>query len=220
MAQVDWIVVHYTANLGDTAQNNAEYFAREVLRRKASAHFFVDEREVWSSVPIYRIAYHCGGGLQGAGGHTHHQKCTNTNSIGVEICMTERNACIRHGAIRHAAELVRWLMDRYGVDIDHVIRHYDVTGKNCPAPMVQDGGLWKRFLNMVTEQGDEMTQDQFDALHGKADSAKAAKSPSAWATEAWKKATEAGIVDGSAPQSPLTREQFCVILGRLGLLGK
>lgn len=49
-AKIDWIVIHYTSNLGDTAKNNADYFAREKLSYKASAHFFVDENEIWSSV--------------------------------------------------------------------------------------------------------------------------------------------------------------------------
>lgn len=151
MAAVDWIVVHYTSNLGDTAKNNADYFAREALNYKASAHFFVDENEVWSSVPVWRIAYHCGAKAY------KHPRCRNTNSIGVEICMLDKHAVIRMDAIRHAAELVRWLMKEYGIDREHVIRHYDVTGKDCPAPMVDDPGLWEKFLDMLCEQEEEMT---------------------------------------------------------------
>lgn len=151
MAQVDWIVVHYTSNLGDTAKNNADYFAREALKDPASAHYFVDESEVWASVPIYRIAYHCGAKTY------KHPRCRNTNSIGVEICMLDKHAVIRMDAIRHAAELVRWLMAKYGIDRDHVIRHYDVTGKDCPAPMVDDPRLWEKFLDMLCEQEEEMT---------------------------------------------------------------
>jgi N-acetylmuramoyl-L-alanine amidase CwlA len=29
-------------------------------------------------------------------------------------------------------------MDEYGIGIDHVIRHYDVTGKICPNPYVKN----------------------------------------------------------------------------------
>lgn len=150
MAQVDWIVIHYTSNLGDTAKNNADYFAREALNYKASAHYFVDEDEIWSSVPVYRIAYHCGAKAY------KHPHCRNTNSIGVEICMLDKHACIRMDAIRRAAELVRWLMKEYGIDREHVIRHYDVTGKDCPAPMVQNPELWEQFKAML-EQEDEET---------------------------------------------------------------
>ena len=148
-SQIAYIVVHYTANYGDTAKNNADYFAREVV--KASAHYFVDESEVWQSVPDDRIAWHCGGGLQGAGGHTYYGKCKNANSIGVEICMLDKQGRLRQGSIDNAAKLVRELMDKYGVPADRVIRHYDVTGKNCPAPMVSDMTLWRKFKDSLKE---------------------------------------------------------------------
>ena len=149
--QIEYIVIHYTSNLGDTAKNNADYFAREALKNKASAHFFVDESEVWSSVPVWRIAYHCGAKAY------RHPHCRNTNSIGVEICMLDKHAVIRMDAIRNAAGLVRELMTKYDIDADHVVRHYDVTGKDCPAPMVQNTALWEQFLDMLKEGDEEMT---------------------------------------------------------------
>lgn len=45
---IKYIVIHYTANDGDTAQGNCRYF--NAANRKASAHYFVDEQEVWRSV--------------------------------------------------------------------------------------------------------------------------------------------------------------------------
>lgn len=151
MVQVDWIVVHYTSNHGDTAKNNADYFAREKLLNPASAHFFVDETEVWSSVPVWKIAYHSGAKSY------KHPACRNTNSIGVEVCMLDKQGSVRMNAVRNAAALVLELMAKYDIDIDHVIRHYDVTGKNCPAPMVSDPALWERFLDMLKEGDEEMT---------------------------------------------------------------
>mgnify|MGYP003378182642 CR=1 FL=1 len=56
--QPEYIVVHYTANKGDTAKNNADYFAREDVG--ASANYFVDENEIWASVPEDCAAWHCG----------------------------------------------------------------------------------------------------------------------------------------------------------------
>lgn len=151
MVQVDWIVVHYTSNHGDTAKNNADYFAREKLSSPASAHFFVDETEIWSSVPVFRVAYHCGAKTY------KHPHCRNTNSLGVEICMLDKQGRVRMDAIRNAAGLVRELMTKYDIDADHVIRHWDVTGKDCPAPMVDDPELWEQFLDMLKEGDEEMT---------------------------------------------------------------
>jgi N-acetylmuramoyl-L-alanine amidase CwlA len=159
---IRYIVLHYTANLGDTAKNNADYFAREKV--KASAHYFVDENEVWNSVPVEKAAWHCGGDLQGSGGHTFHGKCTNANSIGVEICMLTKNAVIRKDSIRNTAKLVRRLMAKYHIDADHVIRHFDVTGKQCPAPMVADQGVWDNFKVMLTQEETEMRYKYYDDM--------------------------------------------------------
>ena len=79
-AQTKYLVIHWTSNQGDTAENNATYFAREIV--KASAHYFVDEKEIWSSVPEDKIAYHVGAKTY------KHPECRNSNSIGIEICMT------------------------------------------------------------------------------------------------------------------------------------
>lgn len=46
----------------------------------------------------------------------------------------------------------------------------------------------------------------------------AGKDPSGYAAAVWEAATAAGIVDGTNPRAPLTREQFVVILSKLGQL--
>lgn len=42
--------------------------------------------------------------------------------------------------------------------------------------------------------------------------------PSTWAKEAWEKAVQKGILDGSAPQGNCTREMLATVLDRLGLI--
>ena len=44
------------------------------------------------------------------------------------------------------------------------------------------------------------------------------KEPSSWAKEAWEKATEKKIFDGTNPKGNITREQVAVVLDRLGLI--
>ena len=56
---IKYIVIHYTANNGDTAFGNAKYF-RNNKNLQASAHYFVDENEVWQSVKESDTAFHCG----------------------------------------------------------------------------------------------------------------------------------------------------------------
>lgn len=136
-APVRYIVVHYTANKGDTAKNNADYFARATT--KTSAHYFVDEKEVWQSVREKDTAYHCGADTY------RHPECRNNNSIGVEMCLLDKSGNIRPGTIDTALSVVRQLMAAYDIPIDRVLRHYDVTGKNCPRPMVENPQLWEDF---------------------------------------------------------------------------
>lgn len=147
-ADTRYIVVHYTSNRGDTAKNNADYFAREDVG--ASAHYFVDENEIWASVPEDCAAWHCGAKKY------RHPACRNANSIGVEICMNDKAGAVRQGSIDRAAQLVRMLIDKYHIPKENVLRHYDVTGKHCPGPMVDDVSLWEAFLDKLDEQEDEM----------------------------------------------------------------
>ena len=127
-SSIKYIVVHYTGNDGDTDENNGKYFKNNVT--KTSAHYFVDDDSVTQSVPDNYIAYHCG-----TTGKYKHSSCRNSNSIGVEICDDVKNGTVYPSAatIANAVELVKHLMDKYKVPAANVIRHYDVTGKLCPA---------------------------------------------------------------------------------------
>lgn len=125
---IKYIVVHYTANDGDTDENNGNYFQNNVV--KTSAHYFVDDDSITQSVPDDYNAYHCGTTKK-----YKHPTCRNSNSIGVEICDDVKNGVIYPSAktIANTLELVRHLMKKYNIPVANVIRHYDVTGKLCPA---------------------------------------------------------------------------------------
>jgi N-acetylmuramoyl-L-alanine amidase len=148
---IKFLVYHYTANDGDTDEANAKYFHNNIV--KASAHRFVDDDSVTISVPDNYVAYHCGGGLQGREGHKFYKICTNTNSIGIEMCDTIKNgkyevsSKTRSNAIALGKEIVK----KYGIKKENVIRHYDVTGKNCPAYFVKDEEAWKKFRDEIFE---------------------------------------------------------------------
>lgn len=42
--------------------------------------------------------------------------------------------------------------------------------------------------------------------------------PAGWAKDAWDKATKAGVMDGTRPTEPVTRQELAVILNRLGVI--
>lgn len=144
VANIKYIVVHYTGNDGDTDEANANYFKGS--NRKASAHYFVDDDSVTQSVPDDYIAWHCG--TSG----TYYNSCRNSNSIGVEMCDIQRNGVYNLSAATrsNAIELIRELMAKYNVPITNVVRHYDVTHKNCPAYFVNDINAWNQFLSDIS----------------------------------------------------------------------
>ena len=148
---IKYLVYHYTANDGDTDEANAKYFHNNIV--KASAHRFVDDDSVTISVLDNYVAWHCGGGLQGSKGHTYYKTCTNTNSIGIEMCDTKRNGKyeVTEKTRSNAIALGKELVKKYGIKKENVIRHYDVTGKNCPAYFVKDEEAWIKFRNEIFE---------------------------------------------------------------------
>ena len=158
---IEWIVIHYVGAVS-TAHDNARYFAGG--DRQASAHYFVDENEIWQSVEESRAAWHCGGPLQGVNGHKYFGICTNRNSIGIEMCVVKKGGkyIIKEKTVDNTGELVRDLMKRYGVSKEHVITHYQVTGKSCPAcypeyapdDYLLNSAAWERFRDRLV--GDEI----------------------------------------------------------------
>lgn len=171
---IRYIVLHYTANNGDTAQNNADYFAG--ANRRASAHYFVDENEVVQSVRDTDAAWHCGGSIE-SDHHPLRGICTNRNSLGVEMCsdIVGGKYVITAQTVDLAVQLVRQLMAKYRIPIDRVVRHYDVTGKACPEPWVRDESLWRKFKARLTapvepepkKEDDEVVEKKKVLLNGK-----------------------------------------------------
>lgn len=206
---IQYIVVHYTGNRGDTARNNVDYFSRTLT--KTSAHYFVDEKEVWQSVGENDTAYHCGSTTY------KHPYCRNSNSIGVEICMLNKDGRIRLESIRKALELVQMLMLAYSIPPSSVIRHYDVTGKSCPAPMVTYPKLWEYFKTDLgggddMEKYPEWARQVYNWFEDIPE----------WARGSVQKAVKMGAISTNEDNSVTVlgcNLQGIVMLDRLGLLG-
>lgn len=209
---IEYIVIHYTANRGDTAFNNTKYFANNVV--KASAHYFVDDSKIYSSVPVGDTAWHCGGKRQSKTGGAWFGKCTNSNSIGIEMCLWDKQGVIREKTIKNTIELVRWLMDKYNVPVEKVIRHWDVTGKHCPKPFVgDDNQLWKDFKqklqkNIESESDKVMIYDHIDDMP-------------AFAKPTIQKLCDKGFLKGDSSGLNLSYDmlRILVILDRTGVFG-
>ena len=206
---IEYIVVHYTANSGDTAQNNLDYFAR--TKTGTSAHYFVDENEVCQSVQDTDVAWHCGSR------NPRHPYCRNANSIGIEMCNSVGS--VPEAVRDRTAAFVRQKMKEYGLDVNHVLRHYDVTGKRCPAPWVDDPRAWMDFKSML-EEDDDMSYEQFEQYMDRYLSERNAKPADDWAKPYIQDAIDAGAmtdVGGTIerPQGFITRQEMAVVAAAL-----
>lgn len=153
VSRIKYIVIHYVGALGG-AEDNCRYYGGG--NRNASAHYFVGfNGEVWQCVEDANIAWHCGASSY------KHAECRNANSIGIEMCVRKKNTksmgatdkdwYFEDATVEAAAELTRYLMNKYGVPASHVIRHYDVTGKICPNPYVYNTSAhtWDEFKRKI-----------------------------------------------------------------------
>lgn len=134
---IKYIVIHYVGAVS-SARNNALFFQN--VNRQASAHYFVDENDIYQIVEDKDIAWHCGSNEYYCGAR-------NSNSIGIEMCCYKNNGKldIKDSVINKTIELTKQLMKKYNIPSSNVVRHYDVTHKICPEPFVSDSNRWKSF---------------------------------------------------------------------------
>ena len=203
-SQIRYLVYHYTGNDGDRAANNAKYFQNNIV--KASAHYFVDDTTVWRSVPDLKVAWSVGGSKYAnadkTGGGTMYGVISNTNSLSIEMCDTIRNGVYQasEATLSNAAALGRALMEKYGIPIENVYRHFDVTGKHCPSYLV-NAQKWAEFKKRLEVKIMDNTPSG------------AHKAGVDWAVAN-------GILTGNSDgdlmlSQPVTRQQMCTMLHRL-----
>ena len=146
---IDYIVIHYTAGVtskAGSAINTADYF--RTTTTDVSADFTVDDAAVvqYNGDIKNRYTWHCGGNKYATKGGSLYGICKNSNSIGIEVCCNnsigpkngkmpdaiDASYSFTDAAVANAEWLVKRLMAEFNIPADHVVRHYDVTGKPCP----------------------------------------------------------------------------------------
>lgn len=142
---VEFLIWHYTANPGATAENHIAYF--QGLRhqnphdgrddRYAGAELFVDRDSAVEIIPLDEEAYHAG------------NRWYNQRSIGIELCI-ERDGTFHPDTIKRAIKIGAYLCNKYRINpLTKQIRHFDVTGKICPKPWVDHPERFEQFKRDV-----------------------------------------------------------------------
>lgn len=160
------IVFHYTANTGSSASalGNARYFANGSEGRAASAHYCVDEKNiVYECVPLDTVAWSVGDGRSGKYGNL----VNNYNSVSIEmVSHTDASGAyyIPKETQENAARLYQMLLKKLP-GVQYTVRHYDVSGKLCPLPMIAED-RWDEFKRLLREV-DEVVEKSKIIVDGK-----------------------------------------------------
>lgn len=141
--QIQNIVVHWVGNASSSAMGNRNYFNSLATSRKtsASSHYIIGLKgEILRCVPENEVAFHSG------------SYSMNRKSIGIETCHPDWNGKFAEATYNSLVELCADICRRYALGISNIIRHYDVTGKDCPRYYVQNPSEWIKFKNDVANK--------------------------------------------------------------------
>lgn len=148
LRNVKKVVLHYVGNPGSSATANRNYFENQKNGgRYVSSHYIIGlEGEILRCIPENEVAY-C-------------SNSANTYSISIECCHPDATGKFTDATTASAAELCAYLLKKYGLEVDDIIRHYDVTGKQCPLWFVPTkyqsadiaNARWAGFKALVSEK--------------------------------------------------------------------
>ncbi|EUJ27395.1 N-acetylmuramoyl-L-alanine amidase [Listeria floridensis FSL S10-1187] len=157
------IVMHYTANPEMTAHEHYEWLNQE-RKRYASAHFFVDRNETLCVVPTDEVAYHANDRARFVNGELYRGTKAllpdaNYLSLSIEMCV-DRNIEIASEIEMRALELAVFLCAKHQLEATDIIRHFDISGKFCPAPWVNNPERFEQFRSKAVQKLKQIRQEK------------------------------------------------------------
>ena len=138
LPEVNSIFVHYTANRNTSAAQNRSYFEslKDTHERSASAHFIIGyDGEIIQCIPFEEIAYAV--------------KTRNYDSISIECCYKSADGSFTKETYGSLIHLLAYLVKKYGLSTDDILRHYDCGGKKCPLYYVEHEDDWEQLKRDV-----------------------------------------------------------------------
>ena len=150
--QPTYIAIHDTGNPGAGALNHYNYFNGG--NRGSSADYFVDSTNIIQIIDTdhyYSWAVGDGNGKYGI---------TNRNSVSIEMCL-EKDGYPSVETIKNTIDLTKYLMDKYNIGINRVVRHYDASRKPCPNSFkTNNWAKWTSFKNALTNDISNPTSNE------------------------------------------------------------
>ena len=128
------IVIHYVGNPATSATANRNYFAK--VGTTVVSHFVVGlEGEVIQCLPLWERSVASNN--------------RNSDTISIEVCHPDDSGQFNETTYAAVVRLTAWLCQVGDLSTEQVIRHYDITGKECPRYFVRNEAAWEQFLTDV-----------------------------------------------------------------------
>ncbi len=138
LKKINAVVIHYVGNAGTTAEQNHSYFTRlaDSGETYASSNFIVGlDGEVLECVPVNEVAY-CSNNRNG-------------DTLSIECCHPDDTGEFTAATYASLVRLTAWLCEAFKLDATDLLRHYDITGKECPKYFVDHPDEWDGFKSNV-----------------------------------------------------------------------
>lgn len=139
LSDINDVVIHWVANPGSTAADNWEYFDSLAYPQanpngtKASSQFIVGlDGEILQCMPLNEMAYAV-------------KQKRNPDTISIEVCHPDWEGKFNDATYQSAVKLTAWLLEQFHLDHTHILRHYDITGKDCPKYYMENEDAWEQF---------------------------------------------------------------------------
>ena len=153
---IDKVIVHYLGNPETTAQQNHDYFEslKNLQNTYMSANYVVGtDGEIIQCVPDGEVAWA--------------SNEANYYSISVENCHHDSTGKFTESTYWSDVHLVAYLTEKYNLGRDDILRHYDITGKDCPRWYVEHPDEWEQFRDdvmMYRQECEEAQRNMIDEL--------------------------------------------------------
>ncbi len=124
------VVIHYVGNPATTAMANRNYFNQPTT--EVVSHFVVGlEGEIVQCLPLHERSVASNN--------------RNRDTVSIEVCHPDESGKFNDATYASLVRLTAWLCDLGGLKETDVIRHYDVTGKECPLYYVRHPEAWEQL---------------------------------------------------------------------------
>jgi len=232
-----FLAIHYAASVKSSkgsALNVAAWFANP-QNRNGSADWIVDDELIvcYNDDPN-RYCWAVGDdSRRNSKGGRLYGLARNKNTVSIEICNGSRSGKVESAnnpdlyftdaAVQNALELAAYLMRKYNIPLENVVRHYDISGKFCPGIIGWNTNSgsdaeWIKFKARLKamvepESEEDMTEQEVrkivqDVLNGND------TTPDDWAKAELREAVDLGITDGTRQKGYATRQEAAIMVLR------